>query len=211
MRVVAFSLVLLAPSGVLAEEPFDRPALEAFLDTLEADYAALTSLSYRFEQVQRMPELTKEIELVGTVLHQRPAEVRLEVRGMENFDLLSDGTTVWFIDRDFGDVESFSIAELRTAPQSRLLPPLLLDNPARWRLDFEVVEFEENGSRRRLVLEPGASANRRFESVTLVFKGRRLKESTVHYGEGDEAITRYSDWKRVGKVSHAIFRYRSEK
>jgi len=208
-RVVALALAfaLIVPSGVLAAEAIDRSALEAFLDRLENEYEGLTAVSYRFEQVQRLPELTGEVELTGSVLHQRPSEVRLEVRGAENFDLLSDGVTVWLIDHDFGEVESFALPRLRDAPRSRLLPPLLFDNPAQWRLDLEVVEFEETGSRRRLVLEPTTGTTHRFEALTLVFQGRRPRESIVRYGEGDEATTRYSDWHRVGKVSHALFRY----
>ena len=213
MRIVGpvlsltLALPLFAPVSAEADESFDRSALQAFLDILENEYAKMTAVSYRFEQIHRLPELTGEVELTGSVLHQRPSEVRLEVRGQENFDLLADGVTVWLVDRDFGDVESFPISELDAAPRSRLLPPLLLDDPAQWRLELEVVEFEKEGSTRRLVFESASDVTSRFESLTLVFKGRRLKESIARYGERDEAITRYSDWQRLGALSHSLFRY----
>jgi outer membrane lipoprotein-sorting protein len=192
--------------GAAAAEPVDRLALEAFLELLNNEYEGLTAVRYSFEQVQRVPELTGEIHLTGTVIHRRPAQIRVEARGDENFDLLSDGETVWWVDRDFGDVEEFSLSEARNAPMSRWLPPLLLEKPDRWWERFEVVEFEERGSRRRMVLQPLGEALVHVKSLTLEFRGRRLKQSIARYGDADTVAIKYSDWKRLDDVSATVFR-----
>lgn len=112
-------------------------------------------------------------------------------------------------DTELGEVEELSLAAVRDAPVTRLLPPVLLESPARWRRNLRAVAFEEVGSRRQLVLEP-AKVGGRFESLVLVFRGRRLQRSLVRYCETDEVVTDDSTWQRLGAVSHALFRYQLE-
>ncbi|MBZ0172733.1 MAG: outer-membrane lipoprotein carrier protein LolA [Phycisphaerales bacterium] len=207
--VTAVMALSLATTSAAAAVLPDGPTVELFLAELEEEYQRIQALSYRFEQVQRMPELTSEIALSGSVLHQRPAELRIEVRGDESFDLLSDGRSVWWIDNELGKVDELSLAAFRDAPVARLLPPLLLESPANWRRSLRVVAFEDAGSGRRLVLEP-LQAGGRFENLALVFRGLRLQRSIVRYGENDEVITDYSNWRRLGAVSHTLFRYQLE-
>ena len=66
---------------------FQNKKLDAILDKMEKRYNTIEALFCRYEQTEKISQLTEDIHLEGKLYFRKPHFVMMEMRGDENLNL----------------------------------------------------------------------------------------------------------------------------
>jgi outer membrane lipoprotein-sorting protein len=198
-RAVALGLLLTAalPQSLDTEQLVEE--LRASLDSFEA-------VSADIRQRAAYAQLAGDVELTGTLFFQRPDRFRLELQGVQNLRVQSDGDSVWLVDLDLEEVEEWDLDDAVSLELTRLFPLLGVFTPDDMLRDFVVSSVAAQRAEHRLELVPRAPAHA-MERMAIELDGRfRPRWARVEYGNGDTLELEFDGWRRRDPVSLFFFR-----
>ncbi len=83
--------------------------LDQVLDTIQSKYQHLTTLSARFTQTTKLEVLGKTITSTGTLQLKKPGKMRIDYDGATGKSYISNGKTLWVVDKATKQTDSFKI------------------------------------------------------------------------------------------------------
>jgi outer membrane lipoprotein-sorting protein len=150
-------LLPLIATAVQAQSPLTTAETDALLEKVAARRG--TGISAEFREIRTVPLLTRPIIEEGTLCFRPPASFRKEVRTPTRSVSISDGSTLWLVFPEEGEVERYPMAKnrpLRDAMEALAAAVSLADLKRLF-----VVEALSLQDGFRLVLEPRKSGLRR--------------------------------------------------
>lgn len=204
-------LFLLLPAKTFF--PGQDNKIDALLNKMEKKYNTIEALSCRYEQSEKISQLTEIIHLTGKLYFRKPHFVMMEMRGAENLNLYVNGENIWIEDLDLAEVETIDFAQMNTNQRlARFLPPFFLNSVAELKELFSITLLPATNGRDRLEFSPRSAAGFQFRSFQIeVDSLGRIPWLKVVYDAENFKEIRFKDWKKIPKTSKYFFQYREKK
>ena len=205
---VATSIILLLSMALTATAaPAETNELDKILDSITQRHKRSSGFSCRFTQVKKIRQLTNEVELTGHLIFKKPDKIRLELRGDENVNLISDGHQLWMEDLDLAETNVYAVDSTNMSKAvTRLLPPVVARNSAKIKELFLIELSRTEKGLRRLDMTPrNAGASPYGHIVMDMDRWGRIRWLKATMSEDEWSETKFSPWRRLRKPSETLF------
>jgi len=193
--------------------PFQNKKLDAILDKIEKNYNTIEALFCRYEQTEKISQLTEDIHLEGILYFRKPYFIMMEMRGSENLNLYVNGEKIWIEDLDLNEVETIDFDQMNTNRRlARFLPPFFLRTIDELKELFNISLIPTKNGKNRLELSPRSAGEFKFKSFQFDIDSRgRIPWMKIVYDEENFKEMKFRGWKKIPKTSKYFFQYRKNK
>ncbi len=207
----ALGVMLVVLAWPQAGEAQTRSASE-LMDGMAETLDSVEAVACNIKQVKRLKQLDGAITLEGPLLFQKPHFIKLELSGDENLSMFCDGESVWLVDRDLEEVDTFDLSSAdRDRQLSRMLPPLffLTREELEERFDITSVAPAAGDGKHGLAMVPKTEGEFPFERLSVYMGGAtRVQRMTMEFSNGDRVETDLEGCRKRPRTSLAVFKYR---
>ncbi|MCG6963184.1 MAG: MMPL family transporter [Acidobacteria bacterium] len=207
-RGVTAALVLLGGLVLVPATAGAADSADEVLALLQKRYERMKAVSCNLRQIKTIRQLEGEVHLEGSLVFQKPNLVKLILHGDQELEVINNGQTVWIVDHDLDEVESYTLDELgQEGGRLAGFGLVVLADPGDLRRLFSIVHTEVEGGD-QLELRPLPSSGLGVSSVVVeVDRLGRLRHTVVTHANGDRIETTFTRWRRRPTMSTALFRY----
>ena len=188
---------------------FQKTEVDAILDKMEEKYDTIEALFCRYEQTEKISQLTEDVHLEGKLYFRKPHFIRMEMRGDENLNLYVNGEKIWIEDLDLNEVETIDFDQMNTNRRlARFLPPFFARTIDELKELFSISLIPTKKGKDRLEFSPKSTGEYKFKSFQFDVDSRgRIPWMKIVYDEENIKEMRFRGWKKIPKTSKYFFQY----